>query len=85
MVLEDGPMLPPYANSQLKPQLFLKLGATFRSTYGVLVRVASVYLIPSPELFHGHTLSRPKGTQVHGKPSRLFLAYQQDLSISPQR
>ena len=32
VVLKDRPVLPPYTLSQLKPSLFLKVGAMFRSS-----------------------------------------------------
>ena len=56
VVLKYVPVLPPHAIYQLKLQLFLKVGATFRSADGISHRVTPVHLGPSPELFHGHTL-----------------------------
>ena len=58
--MKDGSVLPPHALSQLEPQLFLKVGAIFFSTDRISVRVAHVYLIPSPELLHSQNLIRPE-------------------------
>ena len=48
VVLKYLPVLIPYDISQLKQKLFIKVGATFRSTDGVTIHVAPAYLGPSP-------------------------------------
>ena len=80
IILKYGPVIPPHAPIQLESQLFFKVGATFISTDGVPIRIAPVYLIPGPEFFHGHTLSRPGGIYVPVQPHSCLFSYPKYLS-----
>ena len=73
VVLKYGLVLPPNSISILKPELLLKVCAKLCSTDGVLCCVVTVYIVPSPELFHGNTISRPEVPLIPSVTSNLLL------------
>ena len=73
MVVKYLMVLPPHDISQLKPQLFIKVGATLLSADGVSCRFVPVYLGPSPEMFHGHTICQSKSTRIYIQPPSQLL------------
>ena len=85
VVLKDGPVLPPHALSQIKPQLYLGFGTALRSCDCISTRIHTAYLVPNPELIHGHICFLPESLLIPIQPPSCLLTCQQDLSKYFQR
>ena len=63
-VLEVSQVFPPHDLSQLEPKILLKVVSTLRSSGRIYCSIDRIHIVPSPELFHGHTFLQTKSPMM---------------------